>query len=198
MNTTVEKEIVFGKRVEAIEEEFKRRMAPPGGIKGIHPLLEKRRFQYAIPDGAFRIQAAFNTCFVHQLPRFEEETYGDTGIIMPQTARRRVEEETPRGILVSAGLNALDCLRSNGIDLGHIVSFVRQAPWRMPIAMVNGVDFYLVILRAGDITGSEDLRLLLQEEVCRVDYQPDAGGHVFVDVMGRRWDPRMPFISEDY
>jgi hypothetical protein len=196
--TDAEKKVVFGKLVASNEEAFRARLAPPGGLPGICPLLEARRFTHAIPNGAFRIQAAFDVCLVHQLPRFESETYGDGPILMPQTARRRVEEETPRGILVGAGLKALDVLRSNGIDLGHIVSFIRQAPWRMPVEMVSGVDYYLLILRAGDITGSEDLRSALAKGECRMEYDEEAGQHHYVDASGRRWTPQTPFLPEDY
>jgi len=190
--------VTFGKRVESVAEEFKERMAPPGGIPNISPLLDARRRMYAIPDGAFDLQAAFNVCLVHQVPRFMKDTYGDTGILMPDTARRRVEEETPRGILVSAGLAALDTLRSNGIEPGHMVSFIRQAPWRMPVANIGGADFYLIILRDGDITGSEDLRVALAKGECRIEYQRDTAQHVYVDEKGERWTPKHPFISEDY
>lgn len=191
--------VIFGKRVEAVEKDFRARMAPPGGIPGINPLLESRRLSCAIPNGAFKLQPAFDVCLVHQLPRFEGETYGDGGTIyMPQTARRRVEEETPRGVLVGAGMRALDCLRSNGIDLGHIVSFIRQAPWRMPVEMVSGVDFYLLILRVGDITGSEDLRAQVAAGKAKIEWNLEQGQHTFVDAEGKRWDPTLPFLPEDY
>ena len=191
--------VVFGKRVEAVEAEFRRIQAAPGTIPGINALLEERRFKFAIPNGAFKLQAAFDVCLVHQLPRFHGETYGDNGVIvMPQTGRRRVEEETPRGVLVSAGLQALDHLRSNGIDLGHIVSFIRQAPWRMPVEMIAGCDFNLLILRTGDITGSEDLREAVASGKSRIEYDSEAGQHTFVDAQGKRWDPTVPFLPEDY
>lgn len=198
MSNAADREIVFGKYVESISDEFEARMAPAGGIPGIPPLLDARRLKYAIPDEAFKVQAAFNVCLVHQIPRFEGETYGDGPIVMPQTARRKNEEEAPRGIIVSAGLQALDCLRSNGLDLGHLITFCRLAPWRMPVVQLRGHDFYLVILRTGDITGSEDLREALATGRCHIDYEEDSVQHVLVDQRGKRWNPVVPFISEDY
>lgn len=193
-----EKEVLLRRKAENVEAEFRRIHKAAGEIPALSPLLDARRIENAIPNGAFKIQAAFDVCLVHQLPRFTGETFGDTQIIMPETSKKRVEEETPRGVLVSAGLRALDCLRSNGIDLGHIVSFIRQAPWRMPIENVAGADFHLLILRAGDITGSEDLRVAIERGECSLQWDEEAGQHFYIDAKGKRWNPTLPFIPEDY
>lgn len=193
-----ERDAVLAELAPMKEAEFRGRMAPPGGLPGIHPLLEERRFVYAIPDGAFRIQAAFNVCLVWQVGRFETDEIGETGLYMAKTTKKRIDEETPRGILVSAGLAALDCLRSNGIDIGHMVSMLRLAPWRMPCDMVGGVEYSIMILRAGDITGSEDLSAALRHGKCAVVFDAQTGQHQFVDEQGKRWDPKLPFIGADY
>jgi hypothetical protein len=192
------KEVALGQLTEHAATEFKAQQTPPGGIPGLCPLLEARRFTHGIPNGAFKTQAAFDVCFVHQVSRFETETYGTTKIVMPKTAKKRVDEETPRGVLVSAGLQALDHLRSNGIDLGHMVSLIRMAPWRMPIDNVLGAEQYVLILRTGDITGSEDLREALAAGKCRIEFNKETRQHIYVDEQGQPWTPTVPFLPEDY
>lgn len=191
-----EKEAALQQLTEITEREVVATQAPPGGIPGLPPLLEARRLQYGIPNDAFKIQAAFNVCLVKQVSWVEGEKIGS--IFLPKTMQKKNEEEAPRGILVSAGLQALDCLRSNGIDLGHMVSMLRLAPWRMPVEIVAGKYEYLLILRTGDITGSEDLRVALAEGKCRIHYDEEHGQHLYVDENGKRWTPTLPFIPEDY
>jgi hypothetical protein len=120
---------------------------------------------------------------------------------MPHVAKRRTKEEAPRGILVSAGLKALDNLNSNGIDVGFRVHFIRTAPWRMPITMVNGKEFYLMILRDGDILGSEDTMLNLKSKKCEIklaEFEDGSVQHKYMDDNGKVWDPTMPWIADDF
>lgn len=121
-------------------------------------LLNQRRVNYGIVDDAFRYEAVWDRVFLWQVTRAKGDTYVDGGLIkMPETAKRRVREETPRGIIVSAGLMALDHLRSQGMDLGHMVNFVRMQPWRLPVAYLAGHEFQLIVIRDGDIIASEEL-----------------------------------------
>ena len=197
-STEAERDAIIAELAPIKAAELRGRMSPRGGIPGLHPVLDERRFIYGIPDGAFRVQAAFNVCLVWQVGRYESDKIGDTGLYMAQTTKKRIDEETPRGILVSAGMEALDCLRSNGIDIGHMVSMLRLAPWRMPCDMVAGVEYNIMILRAGDITGSEDLSAALRAGKCRIEYDADNGQHHYVDEHGKRWNPKLPFIGADY
>ena len=174
-------------------------MVPPGGIPGLSPLLDARRLEYAIPNGAFKIQAAFDVCLVHQLDRNQSDTFVEGGkILKSQNDKRRETDSAPRGVLVSAGLQALDCLRSNGIEVGHVVTLIRQAPWRMPIDNVGGHEKHLLILRTGDITGSEDLSQALARGECRFEWDADNARHIYVDPRGQRWEPTVPFLPADY
>jgi hypothetical protein len=189
----------FEKLVDHNEALMLAAMAPPGGIAGLSPLLEARRLQYAIPNGAFKIQAAFDVCLVHQIERPDQSTFVPGGkILMSPNDRRRDHESTPKGVLVAAGLQALDHLRSNGIEVGHIVTLIRQAPWRMPIDNVGGHEKYLLILRTGDITGSEDLREAIAAGKCRIEWNAENSQHIYVDEQGQRWNPTVPFLPADY
>lgn len=188
---------------KAIQEdaEIRARMSPPGKIPAIPPLLERRRLEFGITDGAFDHQCAYDRILVHQLPRETGEKYEGTQIIMPETGKARRRADTPRGIVVSAGLRALDNLRSNGIDLGHIVSFIQMAPWRIKCDVFGaGRERYLLVLRDGDIIGSEDTRKAIAEGKCFINRRIDNGvaTHVFTDENGDTWNPQMPWISDDY
>lgn len=143
--------------VEEASDRLRESMAPPDSL-GLHPLLEKRRWEHGIPNGAFKHQAAYDRVLVQQVIGEQEAkgTYGGGLIQMTDRAKQREKESYPRGVIVSAGLQALDVLRSNGMDLGHVITFVRLAPWRMRVETVAGIEYHLMVLRVGDIIASED------------------------------------------
>ena len=103
--------------------------------------------------------------------------------------------EAPRGVIVTAGLLALDALRSNGMDLGHIVNFGRLAPFAKVIDEIGGHVMTLLIMSAGDIISSEDLPRLLKDRTARVFYNPELGIHEYIDENGKAWRPVMPAID---
>lgn len=116
------------------------------------PLLQAARERYEIPDGAFQTCALFDRAFVWQIPAAER--FKDSTLIKPETAKAREKSQAPRGVLISAGLQALDYLVSNGCrGLGADVEFVRLSPWRMPVDLVDGKDVELVVCRATDLVG---------------------------------------------
>jgi hypothetical protein len=197
-----EDSVLFEKKVQEVTEAMKEQMSKKGKL-GLPELLDQRRLKYGMPDDAFRFQASFDRILLWQIePHYNEgEFYGNTGIIKPMMAREAGKNEAPRGVIVSAGMKALDNLRSNGIDIGHVVCFIRLAPWRMPIAMVAGKEFPLMILRDGDILGSEDLQTALNQKECEIKLIKHEDGsveHVYVDNKGQVWDPTMPWIADDF
>lgn len=130
------------------------KMSPVGALRLRSKLLERRRLEHRITDAHFDCQAAFETVFVKQIDA--EETVGDAGILLTETAKTREKQNTFRGVIVSAGLKALDELRSNGIDLGHEVWFVKHVSARFEVENVDGKMEYLLCLQTGDIRGSLD------------------------------------------
>ncbi|MDX2253283.1 MAG: hypothetical protein NW202_13440 [Nitrospira sp.] len=181
-------------------------MAPKGSL-GLPPLLDARRLKYGIPNGAFKQHMAFDWVMLWQIPSFEADdgTYGDTGLYLPDTGRAKKAEEAPRAILVSAGIAALDNLRSNGIDLGHIVGFVKHAPFRKPVELLRGHELYAIICRDGDLVDSEDLAEAVTRGEVSIQRQsfPQPNGsvvekHVFIDKGGKQWEPKIPWIADDY
>jgi hypothetical protein len=191
----------YARKLLELDKATRENMSPPGAFR-IPPLLERRRLQYGITDHYFQEQAVFDRITIFQLSQFKGETFGDTRIIMPEVTQKKEMESAPRGIIVSAGLKALDNLRSNGIDVGHIVSFVRQAPFRKRAGLIGGKSVWLLILRDGDVLGSEDLWDAQQRGECEVRVIRDADGcatHVLADnVTGKTWTPKLPWADESY
>ena len=177
----------------------------PEGQFGLPELLDRRRIQYCIPNAVFETQCAFERVLVWQLDNNETEFFkGSEHIYMPKRCRDAARDAVPRGVLVGAGLSALDSLRSNGIDLGHIVNFISQAPFRLPIDIIEGSEQVCVMLRAGEITASEDLAELRRQGKIKIESKTENNEqgdpvryHVFVDENGNVWDPTMPWTRDD-
>lgn len=192
---------------DRIAKQIKEEHMSPEGALGLSKLLDERRLQYGIPDEAFEEQASFDRCYVHQIqPRWLEGGKGKKigSLYLPESSQKRRRVESSRGVLVSAGLVAMDSLRSNGIELGHIVNIVRMNPWRKYIGMVGSHELDIMVLRDGDIVGSEDVRAQLKSGETRVEWIERVnpvtgeivGQHVYVDTSGRQWQPRMPVIDD--
>jgi hypothetical protein len=204
-----------GDQIDAWVKEVQSRQSKPGTYDFVSPLLEKRRIEHVIPEGVFRFQCAFDRIYVYQLGEKDsrkDETYGDTSIIMPQAARDYKRSETPRGIIVSAGLRAREALYGHGMAVGHIVRFIRNAPWAMPVDNVQGKDVHVFVMRDGDITGSEDTMRNLREGKCKLvefeevkkirlptgeEKEIIMPGFAYLGEDGKIWDPRMPWIPDD-
>lgn len=166
-----------------------------GGVLKLPPLLEMRRDQYGIIDGAFAARPVYDRVFIWQIPMEESETFGGGLILKTERTKQMEHEEAPRGIVVGAGLKALDSLRSNGIDLGHIVSFVRLSPYRKPCGRGYGnLEEYVIILRDGDIIASEDLEQEVRAGRVKEHYDTEAHQH-FYDSSHM---PVVPVIPSDY
>jgi len=139
-------------------EEIKKLMSPPGAL-GLPPLLEEARLKWGIPDGAFECQAVFDRIHIFPID-FEglKETYGTSSIIRPELTKQRDLQNGHRGILISMGLTAADHCVSHGIELGHIVRTIRNAPHAQECARILDRPMHYLIMRDGDLTGSETLQ----------------------------------------
>lgn len=179
----------FVKRLASEREARLAHMSPPEVLK-LPPLLEQRRQEEGITDGAFSVQCMGDNVIVYQISRAKSETFEGTAILMAESTRKREAEQTPQGIIVGAGLSALDTLRMNGIDLGHVVTFCRVAPWRIETDPVEGKWDEVLLFQVGDIVGSVDLADSLREGRMRVRFDPEAYEHVYEDENGDVWHPR--------
>jgi len=130
-------------------------------------LLAKRIGELGIPP--WPAQAMFERVLIYRIPDEEaaSETYGETQILKPETRVAVDKSRSPRGIIVSAGLRALDIMRSNGMRLGELVWFSPHVPTRFEVAKDDGgqpVEFYF--MNVGDVIMSEDVleRLVPDED----------------------------------
>lgn len=187
------------KEAQEQHEAVRALMSPPDSL-GLSPLLEKRRWEIGIIDAEFKCQqATYDRVLIHQLDEITSggETFIPGGrIVKTERQQSASEKEAPRGIIVSAGLRALDILRSNGMDVGHRVLFQKMTPYGIEVAKVRNKPRRLLILIAGDILASEDTASALWEKelhvICR------KGQHQYEDKEGRTIVPLSPWQSSEY
>lgn len=187
-------------KLDAIRKE----MSPPGSL-GLCDLLEARRWEYAIPDGVFRRQAFFDRIMVWQIAPWHGGKFGATSRIhMPDTQKDAAKQTAPRGILVGAGPEALDVLKSHGSGLGHIVNFIRLAPWGFVTDIIDGKHYQPLMMRVGDLIADETLYEQLARGDKKLVTNKDAAGkewHVYLpaeqdpDTAAR---PSKPHVPEEY
>lgn len=173
-------------------------MSPPGAL-GLPVLLEARRLEYGIIDGYFEATPCYDRVHIFQIDQFASATFDPKGtIIMPDSAKQRQTHECPEGIIVGAGLTALDHLRSHGMDLGHRVIFIRNAPWRVRVGMVLGKPQSVLPMTCGDIGASYDTTKELRSRRARVKYDKEKHEHRLIDADGNEWAPTVPWKESDY
>jgi hypothetical protein len=127
-------------------------------------LLSEQIRKYKLPMWPY--QPAYDRIVVYMLPEdmATRDTYAKGGVVVkPDAVKSQQKTVTPRGIIVAAGLGAMDHLRSNCIDLGHIVWVARFSPWRHVVERTTEGDIEFMFLRSGDIVGSETLLDLIRE-----------------------------------
>jgi hypothetical protein len=179
------------------------RMSPKGALR-LEPLLESRRWIVGIPDGAFSVSCAYDRIMVWQLNHGDGVHAKGTSLFMPDITRDKERQMNPRGIIVGAGLAALDALASNGIGLGHVVHFSKLSPIRIPVDFVAGKDAHVCVAHVGDVIGSEDLAIAVRRGLCEirpVEVEKDGVKkleHVYVDPQGRTWVPELPWRGAGY
>lgn len=152
-NRLVERALVAANIADKLEKSL-----APLGTYNIPELLDKRRFEYGIPNGCFEHFPLYDKVYIWQLNMTERKTYSAGGKILKPESRVAHDRATAaRGILVAAGLAALDSLRSAGCDIGHIVRFKKFAPFIQEVGEIDGVPLAVFTLRDGDIVSDEDL-----------------------------------------
>lgn len=117
-------------------------------------LIERRCREFGIDAPTF--QPIDDNCVVWRLPPIKLSA---GGLIIPE------EHNSPnvKGLLMRMGPRAMDVLRSNGIDEGHVVIFARFAGWegddQTPEHRRHNT---ILMLKARDIIGSDDLKAELE------------------------------------
>lgn len=165
--------------------EIKALMSPPGALN-LPPLLEAQRLKWGIPDGAFACRAVFDRIHIFPIDfDGQKETWGSTSIITPESTKQRSLQNAHRGILISMGLTALDHCVSHGIELGHIVRTIRNAPHAQECARLSMGPMYYLVMRDGDLTGDETQEELLRDGHSRI--VDNGGEHSYCfDIEGKK------------
>lgn len=162
--------------------------------------LRERALHWNVPPGAFAVQAAFDRVILWQVldwdlePVREDDDNPESRVVgwryrngsklmVPERVLEREKNTNPRCLVISAGLQALDIMRSNGIELGDYVRIVRLQPYRLPVEL--DVDFqthYVIPVRASDIIASEDAAERLRSGSLKVEVQQRGNykGHFYV------------------
>jgi len=189
---------------KVIEQEVKdKHMSPPGSLR-LPPLLEAKRWKENIPDFYFKKgMAVYDRVLIAQTTD-EDETFGGGLIQKAKVTLMRETQQSSRGVIISAGLQALDALRSNGIDIGHTVHVARMSTYAIPVGYVGGKEFRALLVHAGEICLSEDLLQAVNEGRCRIEAKDITRDgitqreHYYVDENGNVWNPVNPNFTEDY
>lgn len=140
--------------------------------------LQERLREYHVP--AFTGQMCFDKIAIWRLaPQGTTYKYASDGTMMtegglavPDEARRSEN----RGILVSAGLKAMDVLNDNCIELGDIIWFGRFAGDEKTM-LTSSAQFLLASVN--DIVGSEDLLERLHNGRVVIGFSAETGQHNF-------------------
>lgn len=197
----------FGKTlVERRKESYDAIMAslaPPGKLPGLTPLLEHRRLDFGIPDGAFETSdALFERVNVWPiaLPSEVMETYGKGKIVKTAIAQKAADQDTSRGIILSAGARALDILQSNGVDIGQIIYFTRLAIYGITVDWVAAKPQRIKMMNIGEVTDGEDV--LFAKRAGRVRMGGEPHRHILeaVGIDGRviaTEEPQNPYAPSD-
>jgi hypothetical protein len=124
------------------------------------PLLLHRlkQFDISLPKG----RTVYDRIYVYPL---EGKDLGDKfeGSMLYKPGQSQNLYGASRGVIVKAGLRALEQMWSHGIELGHIVIVARLSPWERKYEG-KGRIHTVMVLRASEIVSSEDLEDDILEE----------------------------------
>ena len=120
------------------------------------PLLKARIKEFSIPPAPG--QALFDEVLIFQIPDEEKGAEKIGSIYKPNTRKDTDEKRCPRGVIVSAGLGAMDKLRDHGMQLGEMVRFSPHVYTRFELDHdAQGREQYMPFMTVGDIKVSEDI-----------------------------------------
>lgn len=166
---------------------IKERMSPPGALR-LPELLEAARWKWGIPDGAFKCQAVFDRIHIFPIDMIDGESaefYPGTSIARAKLSKQKDEQNGHRGVLISMGLSAADHCVSHGIELGHIVRTIRNAPHAQECEKFTFGPMFYLVMRDGDLTGSETQREELVSGKTRIVDEGGTHSYCF-NVEGRK------------
>lgn len=135
--------------------------------------LETRRKQYGIPPIPYLPQGKNVQVF-----RIPDQSVSAGGIIIPDTH----SEPQPVGVLVAAGLAALDIMADNLIEVGDVVWFGRFAGWEREVSRIaEGKGVKVLQMKIEDVLGSVDA-VDRSSKRYRVVRDAETGEHSYVSI----------------
>lgn len=131
--------------------------------------MEERRKMYGIPETPYAPMG--KNVLVFRMP---SETRTAGGLYIAETA----QEPKPMGVLVAAGLAALDVLSDHLVEIGDVVWFGRFAGWEKEIQRdPEGKGKQILQMKVEDVLGSVDAL----ERIARSDIDLNEDGeHIYV------------------
>lgn len=172
-------------------------VSPAGALK-LPARLDARRLEYAVPDAVFRIGGLFERILLWPLPDADMgDGMASEHIHFPETKRKDEDLRRSRCLLVAAGVQALDILRSNGSDIGNMVYLLHLNPWWIPVGKSReGTEWYVRACAVGDLCGDEDLERDRREGI--VKYVEGDDGLLRIERNGKLLAPMRASMREDY
>lgn len=145
---------------------------------------------------AFRIelptfQPVYDRVFVAPLDSYGQPDKTVGGIVIAEQSKRRLAAQV--GLLLAAGVKALEELYSHGVELGDIVMMARFSHWERGYLAQNR-EHRIYILQAGEIVGSEDLKTRIDQGDIWMEMDASTGEASFHDRdrgRGRNDPPRI-------
>lgn len=172
---------------------IKAQMSPPGAL-GLPPALEAARLKYGIVDGAFRTQALFDRIHVFPIDHEEGELVEKTagGLYKPAATQLKDKQEGNRGVLISAGLTAMDRLMSHGVEIGDVVITNKNVPFARRCGDIQMHAMHYLVMRDADLASDESLQERIragQQRITDVG-TPDAYSHQLAQNDNGEWVAR--------
>lgn len=180
---------------------IKEQMSPPGAL-GLPPLLEAQRLKYGIVDGAFKTQALFDRIHVFPIDHEEGELVEKTagGLYKPAVTKLKDKQEGNRGVLISAGLTAMDRLMSHGVQIGDIVITNKNVPFARRCGDIQMHAMHYLVMRDADLASDETLMERIRAGEQRI---ADVGGvdgysHQLADADGHVKKKQSVYINDTW
>lgn len=152
-------------------------------------LLRERIKQFNIPPAPG--QCEFERVLIYQIPDEEKagEKVSKTSLLYKPINRADADrEKCPRGVIVSAGLKAMDILHDHGMQIGEMVRFSPSVYTRFELDRTEeGKERFMPFMNVGDIITSEDVPNRLADGTLEIHYED--GQYKYKGRGGKRRDP---------
>jgi Co-chaperonin GroES (HSP10) len=149
------------------------------------PRLEARMAKYGIKMPPFA--AVFDRVLVYPIDSADQPTSTAGGLIVPEMMRKKAGAQM--GVVVSAGVQAIEQLGSHGIAIGDIVLMARFSEYARAYFDLDGRPHQVFIIQAGEIVASADLKVEFDEG--ELWYEMGTDGRVQVHERERIDPPRV-------